>query len=178
MGVWQIISLLRLLHTVQLQRDAVDDANKKSPQIVGLRPPMCWAIFFIKRTLIRTHWIFWCICNYYDFRTHVNSKWLQPFATVWSYLTVEFWDPQLLGVRDFSQSKTHPRLPITREYKVGLEGRNVTNRNVVPTFLFDFYKDFLSCTVWPQYTTRQTETYRQRDRQSDRNRPPAIAWAA
>ena len=43
--------------------------NKKSPQ--GRR---CAGKFFSRQTLMRIHWIFWCICNYYDFTTHISSK--------------------------------------------------------------------------------------------------------
>ena len=94
---------------------------------------------------------------------------------------------------DFHQSKAHPRwLPNTCHYKVllylppfgrnsnvrfwptirppiwGVRGtwgvENGTNRNLVPTFIIDFYTYYtcISCTVWPQYTTRQTA-----DRQTD-----------
>ena len=48
--------------------------NNKSPQIVGLRPPMCLQNLLVGKKLMRIHWIFWCICNYYDFITPINSK--------------------------------------------------------------------------------------------------------
>ena len=49
----------------------------------------------------------------------------------------------------------HPPSPLG--VRVDLVIENGINRNVVPTFLFDFYTHYigLSCTVWPQYTTRR-----------------------
>ena len=44
--------------------------NKNRQQIVGLRPPMCSQIFS-RQTLTRINWIFWCICNYYGFKTPI-----------------------------------------------------------------------------------------------------------
>ena len=48
--------------------------NKKSPQIVGLGPPMCSQIVG-RSTLLRNNWIFWCTCHYYDLTAPINSKW-------------------------------------------------------------------------------------------------------
>ena len=59
---------------------------------------------------------------------------------------------------------TPPNLGVRVDLGVWGGGENGTNRNVVPTFLCDLILSTgLSCTVWPQYTTRQT------DRQSDGN---------
>ena len=51
-------------------------SNKKSPQIVGLRPPMCWIYFFFLPANFNANPlnIFWCICNYHDFTIPINSK--------------------------------------------------------------------------------------------------------
>ena len=69
--------------------------NKKSPQIVELRPPMCWT-HFSRQTLTRIHWIFWWICNYYDFTTPINSKccstcYLLAVICMGSFCGSQFW---------------------------------------------------------------------------------------
>ena len=92
--------------------------TKKSPQIVRPRPPMCWQNIFSRQTLLRIHWIFWCIYNYYDFKRPINTK---CSAAVWPQLqcriiTLQF-DPAHLGIN---------RGPV--------EAENGINRNEVPIF--------------------------------------------
>ena len=157
---------------------------------------------FLAGTLMRIHSIFWCICIYFDITTPINSNYLLPFGRDLKGVK------RVLAGWDLHQSTAHPRLPNTSEYEALLYlspfGRNSnvklcppirplppfgrlrttsfensTNRNVVPTFLFDFYFHYrpilhgpgfksyyltyihedciLSCTVLPQYTTRQTD---------------------
>ena len=92
-------------------------------KIAGLRPPMCRTIFFCRK--MRIHGIFWCICNHYDFTTPNIPKCCSicyRLAIIWKG---SCWDLQfvfggvgVLGDRDLYQSKAHPRLPNTSQYKV------------------------------------------------------------
>ena len=84
----------------------------------------CAGQILYQADIMRIHWIFWCICNYYyDFTTPPNSKCCSicyRLAAIWRG---SFWDPNLrsqvvLRGRDLYQSKAHPRLPITSKYKV------------------------------------------------------------
>ena len=99
--VWMAIMSLRstklqqkfaILVNTTTKVNSNNNNNKKSLQIVGLWPPMCWEIFFILKTLVRIHWIFWCICNYYDFTTPIH---LLP---VGCNLNGKFCDPQYWGL--------------------------------------------------------------------------------
>ena len=60
------------------------NSDKKSPQFVGLKTPMCLQIFS-QQTLMQIHWIFRCICNYHDFTTLISSKccYLLPRGSKW-----------------------------------------------------------------------------------------------
>ena len=172
--------------------------NKKSPKIEGLGPPMCWTNFS-RQTLMR---IFWCVCNYNDFTMHINLK-----CCSICYHSIEICRGRLgipnlgglreLGGRELRQSKAHPQLPYTSQYKVLLYPRsfgwnsnvklcpppirppiwglgltlgveNGTNRNFDPTFLFDFY------THNRRILHRLATTWQTTDRQCDRDGPPML----
>ena len=47
---------------------------QKKPTICGTKATNVLDKFFSRQTLIWINWIFWCICNYYDFITPTNSK--------------------------------------------------------------------------------------------------------
>ena len=141
---------------------------------------------------MRIYWIFWCICNQFDFTTPFSSK----CCSICNRLAViqrgSFGYPQFRGIRGalsgwrLCQSKAHPRLPNSSQYKVllylppfgrnsnvKLRSPNSTPRSrglgrpmelkIVPvrmcTFKFNFYIHTigLSFTVWPQCTTWQTD---------------------
>ena len=112
-----------------------------------------------------------------------------PSATVWPEYKGGVLGIPIVGVwgvrgRELHQSKALSRLPHNTKFcsicgvwpefqckimplqfdpslgvRVDLGGRNGTNRNIDPIFLFDFYTHTsgISCIVWPQY---------QRDRQT------------
>ena len=99
------------------------------PTNVGLKPPMCWANFYpanfnanplnslVHLQLLLLHYA----CQF---------KVLLHLLPSGCNLKRGFWDPQFwwLGRWDLYQSKTHPRLPNTFQYKVLLDlprfGRN------------------------------------------------------
>ena len=64
---------LKLRWSDIVSSNSQDTQDKNSPQIVGLRPPMCSQILR-RQTLMRINWIFWCSCNYNDSTTPINSK--------------------------------------------------------------------------------------------------------
>ena len=119
--------------------------NKKSPQIVGLRSPVCWQFFYwanfnanplnilVQLQLLWFH-------NTYQFKVLLH---LRPFGR---NLKGKLWDPQCLRVTgvlaglDLQQSKAHPRLHNTGQYKVSLYlspfGRN-SNAKLWPPPQFD-----------------------------------------
>ena len=65
--------LLIIMHSLLCSSIAYGMLYKKSPQIVGIRLLMCWTNSQLQSS-VWTHWIFWCICNYYDFTMPTNSK--------------------------------------------------------------------------------------------------------
>ena len=97
-----------------------------------------------------------------------------PYATIVPFdhnLNGEFWD--------LHQSKAHPRLlylpPFGCNSIVKLRLPNSTGSKMVPietssqhSYSTHTHIIGISCTVWPQYTTRQIH------RQTDRNRPPML----
>ena len=103
---------------------------------------------FGRQTLMRLRWIFWCIYNYYDFTTPLNSKYCSICYRL-AAIPMSGYDPI---------STPHP-----------FEGSGWTYRGskMVPikmssphSYSTSIYTG-LSCTVWPQYT-------RQTDRQAGR----------
>ena len=92
----------------------------------------------------------------HDFTTPFNSKFCSIYRRLAPNSNVKLWPP--IRPPPFGEL----------EWTKGVE--NGTNRNVVTTVLFNEYIHItgLSCTVWPQYTTQQTDD-RQTDGQSDRN---------
>ena len=157
---------------------------------MGLRSPMCSRILADK-CLMGIRWIFWCICNYYDLTMPIKVLLhLLPFGRYLNGGVLRSPILGFRGVLagwDSHQSKAHPRLPNTCQHKVLLYlppiGRNSNLANSSPigglggpwgsttvpiqissphshsTYIHTIC---LSCTVWPQYTTRRTD--RQRDR--------------
>ena len=71
-----------------------------------------------------------------------------------------------------SSPTAHPVLGV----RVDLVGRNGTNRNVVPPFLFDFLAHYRPYALGPILHCLATTHNAADDRQSDRNMP--LAWAA
>ena len=71
--------------------------------------------FFSRQTLMRIQWILWYICNYYEFTTPINSK-CGSICYRLAGIPMSKYDPQFDPL---------------------FEGvKNGTNRNVIPTFLF------------------------------------------
>ena len=72
---------------------------------------------------MRIDLLLWCVSNYYDFVTHINSN-VTPSATVWlKFKGVILRSPILggcavLGRSDLCQSKAHPRPHNTFQHKV------------------------------------------------------------
>ena len=48
--------------------------RQETPTRCGTKDADVLDTFLSRQTLMRMHWIFWCICNYYDITTPINSK--------------------------------------------------------------------------------------------------------
>ena len=120
-----------------------------------------------------------CLRNAYQFKVGLSLHQL-PFC---HHIKGEFWDPQYLGLWgwDLDQSKAHPRLPqdlsiqsfalsaaVWLEFKCQIMPLPANSTRPTPkmvpielssphSYSSDIYTRGLSCTVWPQYTTRQTD---------------------
>ena len=48
--------------------------QQEKPTSCGTKAADALDNFFSRQTIMRIHWIYWCICNCYDFKTPINSK--------------------------------------------------------------------------------------------------------
>ena len=154
----------------------------------------CARDIFSRLTLMQIRWIFWCICNYYDFTTPINSKCCSicfRLAVAWRG---SFWDPHcgvrrvLWGLGFEPTESLYPRLPNNSHYKVLLYlppfGRdsNVNLWRPNSTRPFRLYgRKWYQSKCRPHIPMRLLytryighSTTRQIDRPSDRNRPPML----
>ena len=166
--------------------------TKKNPQIVRLRSPICSqnvlackANFNANPLNILVHLQLLWLHNAYQFKVLLH---LLPFG---HNLKGEFWDPKFWGLEEWvlagwasHQSKAHPRLLNTKccsicrrlavipmssystpqnwGVRVDIGVENGTNRNLVPTFLFDFYTHYKPIYIAPfgHNTQRGRQTQR------------------
>ena len=116
--------------------------NKKSPQIVEFRPPMCSQIFFLAGKLnanqlnILVHLQLLWLNSAYQFKVLLH---LPPFGR---NCNVKLWfDPQFWGLGWSWRGSKIVQIEISSPH----------------FYLTSIHTKGLSCTIWPQYTTRQTD---------------------
>ena len=106
----------RLWHSITL-------VNKNSSQIVRINTADVLANFFRRQTLMRIHWIFWCICKNTITSQRLSIQSVAPYATIRPQFKGVVRSP-ILGFKgvlvgwDSHQSKADPRLPNCCQYKV------------------------------------------------------------